>query len=49
MTFLDHARAAYRSLERLAETVEPDPLGDLHRRLERIERLLFAPSPPADD
>lgn len=49
MSFLVHATAAYRTLERIAEVIEPDPLGDIHRRLARIEQLLFTDPPLSDD
>lgn len=49
MSFLDHARSAYRTLAHLAETLEPDPLGDLHRRLARIEQLLSLDEPSGED
>jgi hypothetical protein len=52
MTLKDHARSAFRTLERLAEALEPDPLEDLRRRVARLERQALgdqaSPTAPID-
>lgn len=38
MTFIERVRAAWQYLERLAEAMDYDPVEELRRRVERLER-----------